>query len=103
MPLECPSFTHDYNYAYSAYNACLDCRYKHGNECWYFIKSPRPLSDILIVEERLAILEQAKSEIEPVFRARPVDREIDQLKAGLLYLQNKLNGHLDKSKKGDRL
>ena len=48
-------------------------------------------------------LEQIKSEIEPVFKPRPVDKEIDQLKTGFSRLQNKLNEHLDKSEKKDRL
>ena len=43
-------------------------------------------------------LEQTKSEIQPVFRPRPVDKEIDQLKAGYIHLQNKLYEHLDKKK-----
>ena len=43
-------------------------------------------------------LEQSKSEIQPVFKPRPVDKEIDQLKAGYIHLQSKLNEHLDKSK-----
>ena len=41
-----------------------------------------------------------KKEIQPVFRPRPVDKEIDQLKAQILYLQNKLNEHIDESKTG---
>ena len=39
-----------------------------------------------------------ETEIQPIFKPRPVDKEIDQLKAGYIHLQNKLNGHLDKSK-----
>ena len=102
MPLECPAFTQDYNYTFSGYDACLDCRYQHDNECWYYIKASRKLSDILTIKERLDVLEDRK-EIQPVFNPRPVDREIDQLKAGFLHLQNKINKHLDKSKKRDRL
>lgn len=37
----------------------------------------------------------------PIFRPRPVDKEIDQLKAQNLYLQSKLNEHIDKSKKSE--
>ena len=48
-------------------------------------------------------LEQPKSEIQPVFKPRPVDKEIDQLKAGYIHLQNKLNEHLDKSKRKDKI
>ena len=48
-------------------------------------------------------LEIIKSEIQPVFRPRPVDREIDQLKAVYIHLQNKLNEHLDKKQNKDRL
>ena len=98
MPLECPAFTQDYNHAYSPYNACLDCRYKYGDECWYYTKSPRKLSDILTTAERLAILED-KKEIQPIFKPRPVDKEIDRLKAQVIYLQNKLNTHIDKKRK----
>ena len=48
--------------------------------------------------------EKPKPEIQPVFRPRPVDKEIDQLKAVYIHLQNKLNEHLDKSKKNrDRI
>lgn len=98
MPLECPSFTQDYNYAYSHYNACSDCRYRHDDECWYHIKAARKLSDILTTNERLAILED-KKEIQPVFKPRPVDKEIDQLKGMVLYLQNKVNNLTDKKRK----
>jgi hypothetical protein len=42
---------------------------------------------------------QSKSEIQPIFRPRPVDKEIDQLKARYIHIQNKLNAHLDKKKK----
>ena len=45
-------------------------------------------------------LEQIQSELQPVFKPRPVDKKIDQLKAGFIHLQNKLNEHLDKKKKG---
>src|SRR3990167_184527 len=34
-----------------------------------------------------------------VFRPRPVDAEIDQLKSKLAYFQTKLNEHIDASKK----
>jgi len=43
-------------------------------------------------------LEQSKPKIQPASRPRPVDKEIDQLKAGYIHLQNKLNEHLNKSK-----
>ena len=48
-------------------------------------------------------LEQTKSEIQPVFKPRPVDKEIDQLKAGYIHLQSKLNEHLDKKKNRDKI
>ncbi len=38
-----------------------------------------------------------------VFKPRPVDKEIDQLKAQFLYVDRRLNEHLDKGKKRDRL
>jgi len=48
-------------------------------------------------------LETIKSEIKPVFKPRPVDKEIDQLKAGYLHLQNKLNDLTIKKNNKDRL
>jgi len=36
---------------------------------------------------------------QPVFRPRPVDREIDELKGKVNYLQNKVNHFYDKKKK----
>jgi len=48
-------------------------------------------------------LETIKSEIQPVFRPRPIDKEIDQLKAGYIHLQNKLNTYIDKKKGKDKL
>jgi len=36
----------------------------------------------------------------PIFKPRPIDYEIDQLKAGFIHLQNKLNEHIDKAKNG---
>ena len=48
-------------------------------------------------------LEQPKPEIQPVFKSRPVDKEIDQLKAGYIHLQNRMNEHLDKKKNKDRI
>lgn len=43
-------------------------------------------------------LESIRSEIEPIFRPRPVDDEIDQLKAGFLHLQEKVYKLTDKKK-----
>ena len=37
--------------------------------------------------------------VEVKFRPRPIDNEVDQLKAGFLFLQNKLNEHTAKSKR----
>ncbi len=48
-------------------------------------------------------LEQAKSEIQPLLKPRPVDRELDQLKAAYLHLQNKVNQIHDKAKNRDRI
>lgn len=42
---------------------------------------------------------QVKQEIKPTFRPRPIDDEVDQLKAGFLFLQNKINQHLDIARK----
>jgi len=53
----------------------------HHSTCDYFCNKPSYYRE----------LEQAKSEVQPAYRPRPVDREIDQLKSGFLYLQNKVN------------
>jgi len=54
---------------------------------------------ILFLENSLPYhIEEPKIEIQPIFKPRPVDKEIDQLKAGFIHLQNKLNEHLDKKK-----
>ena len=45
--------------------------------------------------------EEPKSEIQPVFKPRPVDKEIDQLKAGYIHLQNKVNTLIDKKKQNN--
>jgi len=47
-------------------------------------------------------LEQIKPETQPIFRPRPVDKEIDQLKSSILYLQGKMNEHIDASKKAQK-
>ena len=46
-------------------------------------------------------LEKTQTETKPVFRPRPIDDEIDQLKSKLIYFQNKFNEHVDKSKTGE--
>ena len=61
----------------------------HHSDCDYFCDKPQYFRD----------LEQIKSEIQPIFRPRPVDKEIDQLKTGFVDLQNRLNKHMDKKKK----
>ncbi len=38
-------------------------------------------------------------EINPVFRPRPVNQELDDLKGQVNFLQNRINGHLDTGKK----
>ena len=66
--------------------------YRHSG-CDYFCDKPSYYRE----------LEQIKPKIQPIFKSRPVDNEIDQLKAKLIYLQNKINEHLDKGEKRDRL
>ena len=39
-----------------------------------------------------------EEDIKPVFHPRPIDNEVDQLKAGFLYLNRKLNELQDKKK-----
>ena len=89
MPLECPKFTHDYNHAFSSYNACLDCGHRHGNECWYYNKCSVNLSDILTISERISILEDTAIKEEPPWTGKQWD-EVLQLKAMVQHLQNKI-------------
>ena len=65
----------------------------HLSTCEHYCNKPQYYRD----------LEQAKSEIQPVFKPRPVDKEIDQLKGMVLYLQNKVNTLTSKKNNKDRL
>ncbi|KKM27105.1 hypothetical protein LCGC14_1578000 [marine sediment metagenome] len=69
------------------------------------IKSWEELGEILAeFENRLSYLENSqhfhypedRPEPKPVFRPRPIHDEIDQLKAGFLYLQKNVNAISDK-------
>ncbi len=85
-----------------------------------FVKQCPELGEVLAeFENRLAYLEsilpyrapEEPGKIKPVFKSRPVNKEIDQLKAGFLHLQKELNKHisirkvttLSKNYKNDRL
>ena len=104
MPLECPRFARDYNTYFSKYNACLDCRYRHDNECWYHVRDSRKLADILTINERVAILEDRK-ETPEVNIVTMTKQDYQQLQRLLLTLHEKLNSHIDKTqgKKRDRI
>ena len=53
---------------------------------------------ISFLENSLSYQEEPKTEIQPIFRPRPVDKEIDQLKADFIRFRNQFNEHLDKGK-----
>ncbi len=104
MPLECPRFILEYNTYFSKYNACLDCRNRHDNQCWYNIKSSRNLSDILTIEERINMLED-KQEVPEINIVTITKHDYQQLQRLLLSLQEKLNSHIEKTqgKNKDRI
>ena len=69
-------------------------KYRHST-CNYFCDKPTYFREA----------EQIKSEIQLDPKPHPIkiEREIDQLKGRFIYLQNKLNRHLDKKRKSDFL
>ena len=87
MPQNCPCF----------FDVCDNiCRFfnEENDTCSYFKSSPPvPLSEILTVSERLNRLE-----IKP--KKKTVSNSAgDNLNSKFIYLQNKLNAHLDKKKR----
>ncbi len=104
MPLECLAYTRDYNYAYSEYNACVGCKHRHENECWYQVTIPRKLADILTINERIAILEDKQSNPE-VNIVTLTKQDYQQLQRLLLSLQEKIDSHIEKTqgKNKDRI
>ncbi len=91
MPLNC-------SLHFSLYNDCLSCRYLHENECWAKLPVARKLTDILTIEERIAILEDRR-EIPPVDIVTITRKDYQQLQRLILSLEEKLNTHIDKSRK----
>ncbi len=90
MPQNCPNFN-------QRYNACLDCRNRHQNECWANFPIVEKLVDILTTEERLAILEDRK-ETPPVNIVTITHDDYQQLQRLILMLKEKLESHIDKTK-----
>jgi len=94
-PQSCPKFTQNYNSYYSRYNACLDCGNRHENECWFSFPISVKLSDILTLEERVAILEDRKESPE-VNIVTITHQDYQQLQRLILSLEEKINSHIDK-------
>jgi len=90
MPLNCPR-------NFLKYNDCLDCRHRHENKCWFNVPIVQKLSDILTIEERIAILEDRK-EVPPVDIVTISRQDYQQLQRLLLLLEEKINSHIDKTK-----
>jgi len=67
----------------------------HMSTCQHYCNKPQYYRD----------LEQTKPEpeIHDILGVRQLKYQVEQAKAGYLYLQNKLNEHLGKKKTGDRL
>ena len=89
MPLNCPNY-------WLEYNACLSCRSRVDNRCCFSTNSPRKLSDILTVEERVSILED-KGGVPPVDIVTISRADYQQLQRLLLLLEEKINKHIEKT------
>jgi len=70
--------------------------------------SDKQMIDLLSCRERLNALrnkcqpypgEYITEDIRPIFRPRPIDKEIDQLKCGFIHIQKVINTHIDAAKK----
>lgn len=88
MPLNCPKYRLEYN-------TCLDCRYRHENECWANLPIPKKLSPILTAEERIAILEDRK-ETPDVNIVTMTHNDYQQLQRLIMSLKEKLESHIEK-------
>lgn len=80
------------------YNACLSCRYRDKNKCNLNMPVTVKLADILTIEERVAILEDRK-EVPPVNIVTISRQDYQNLQRLILALQEKINSHIDRSKK----
>lgn len=99
MPLHCPR-------QIPGYNACLDCRNRHDNECWADMggvvfangerRSGMPVSEklanILTIEERIALLED-RPEVPPVDIVVISHKDYQQLVRFMQVLEEKINAH----------
>ncbi len=95
MPSNCPlGYRLDYN-------DCLDCRHRHENECWANLPISQKLSDILTLEERIAILEDRK-EAPPVNIVTISHQDYQQLQRLILSLKEKLESHITSSGKKNK-
>ena len=83
------------------YNACLNCRYQHMNECWFNLPITIKLSDILTLSERIAILEDRKEppEVNIVTISK---QDYQQLQRLILSIQEKINSHVDATATGNK-
>ncbi len=91
MPLNCPvDLLH--------YNACTNCRNRDGIDCIASYAVPIKLSSILTIGERLAILEDRDIKTQPEWTGKQWDY-VQQLKAQVLFLTNKVNELLARKKK----
>lgn len=84
----------------------IACHHYSDNKCTYFyMLPPKPLSEILTVEERLDKLEKVFEDIEmrvPFRAMTSLRRNMDNLKGQMIHTENKLNDHLDEPKKKAR-
>ena len=92
MPINCPR-------DFLEQDACLDCYYKQGNECWGIVNTPRRLSTILTLEERIVMLEESREPqtVDLIHRTSDMSKkEFDHLEQ--TYRLAKYLEHIEKSK-----
>ena len=100
MPLNCPS-------PFGADLECNDCRYRSdfdrfkGDMCNYYILNPVPIRDILTAKEYIDYLDKKKKgEGGGKGEGRGIGADkFGQLRGMVMYLQSKLNEHIDKAKR----
>ena len=100
MTLNCPS-------PFGVDLECNDCscrsdfdRFK-GDMCNYYILNPVPIRDILTAKEYIDYLDKNNINRGGIYKGGDFGKrdEFLQIKGQVLYLQSKLNEHIDKAKR----
>jgi hypothetical protein len=88
MPINCLNH-------FLEYNACTGCGNRQGKFCHVFPFSPFAISDILTIEERVAILEDRLTPPKPD-TINITRQDYQKLQRRVLLLEEKLNKHIGK-------